>query len=148
MGAGMILGFVAVVPFFKHETVKAEALLNPPPQIYDKSLPKIFSGIREVLSESAYPMGDRWRIVKADTQTGHIIAELRFANDAIDFKDRRSIVRRYVEADFKLRPDANGTILQSAYKVELEGFQYWACDRIIRATQAAINKKSLAISSH
>jgi hypothetical protein len=104
----------------------------PEPKEYNLPLKEAFAKIRDYLAEVSYHYGDKWRVVTADTRTGHIVANLQFTEEEEDFEGRTKRVRRFLRLDIRLMRTDNDTVtVQIVFESEIDGLNFLACDSIV-----------------
>jgi hypothetical protein len=142
--AGAFQGAVAAIwaawPFFHNASVKRSNFLHPVPKEYKISAKAAFVAVCDFLTEVAYNFGDRWHILAADTQTGRIVAHLRFTDEELRFEPdsrghihtRKERLQRFVGLEILVKPGVGDTaIVQCDYTPKVEGGKFFACDSII-----------------
>ena len=135
------IGFIwGAWPFFHKANVKAYNLLHPSPMRFSMNMQHAFSKVRELLSVLSYKYGDKWNVVLADTNTGRIVAELRFSDEETRMEtdgrghphSRNIRVQRYLKLEMQLKPiESTDTVLSMDFESRIEGFNKMACDGII-----------------
>ncbi|MBY0357963.1 MAG: hypothetical protein K2W82_08180 [Candidatus Obscuribacterales bacterium] len=144
---GLVLGIWAAWPLLHFASVYKQNLLHPAPKIYNAPAKVAFAKIRDILAEASYNYGDKWRVVTADTQSGRIMANLRFAEESIGFaSDSRKGFRttnerlqRFIELAIYVKDAGRGSaIIRLDFSPVAEGFGYGACDSIIEGISGAI----------
>lgn len=75
---GIVAGIWAAWPLIHQARVQRYNFLHPVPKEYNESTKLAFSKLREILAETAYNFGDKWRVSTADTQSGRITADLTY----------------------------------------------------------------------
>lgn len=143
---GLIAGIWVAWPFFHHAGVQRYNFLHPVPKEYKTSSKAAFVAICDFLTEVAYNFGDRWHILAADTQTGRIVAHLRFTDEEIRFEpdsrghihSRKERLQRFLGLEILVKPGAGDTaVVQCDYVPKVEGGKFFACDSIIAGVNQA-----------
>jgi hypothetical protein len=135
----LVAGVWAAWPLLHGHAVQRENFLHPPPREYGATTRAAFGNIRDVLRESAYNFGDKWRVTTADVATGRIFAEIRFFDEEqhaevsrghINYRKER--VQRYLSLEVQMKDTANGSaIVQFDFTPRVEGTKYGACDWLV-----------------
>ena len=146
-----VIGFVwGAWPFFHKANVKAQNLLHPAPMRFSINMQSAFSKVRELLSVLSYKYGDKWNVVLADTNTGRIVAELRWSDEEMRMEtdgrgqphSRNVRVQRYLKLEMQLKPiDSTDTVLSMDFESRIEGFNKMACDEIINGLMQEITNQ-------
>lgn len=135
----MVIGIWAAWPFFHHSSIHRYNLMHPVPNEYKVPAKHAFSKIRELLAEIVYNYGDKWQVVTADTQTGRIVADLRFTDEHTDFDidgsghvhTRKERLQRFIGLEVLVNDTGKGTaIVQLDFVPRVEGLYFTACDSI------------------
>ncbi len=135
-------------PLFYKAYERANNLLHPPIMMYPVNMQVAFSKMRQLLSELSYNFGDKWNTVVADTSTGRIVADLRFADDQFLTESdsrgmphtRKTKVQRYIRLEMELKPEGSiATLLKMDFDTRIEGFDKSACDVILQGVIQGIN---------
>jgi hypothetical protein len=146
--SGAALGICAAYPIFKRACRQLTKFLHPAPREYNVPVKIAFAKIRNFLAEVSYNYGDKWHVVTADTQTGRIIANLRFTDEhtSMEFDTRGNIhtrkerLQRFLVLDVQLRAtDHDTTSVQLDFSPKVEGVNYTACDSIVSSVTDAID---------
>ncbi len=144
---GLVLGIWAAWPFFHHARIQRYNFLHPVPKEYKVPAKEAFSKIRDLLAEVSYNFGDKWHISTADTQTGRIAANLRFTDEHLHMEadarghihTRKERLQRFIGLDVQVRDTGRGTaVIQLDFSPKVEGANFFACDSIVSALNAAI----------
>lgn len=143
-----VIGFVwGAWPFFHKANVKAQNLLHPASMRFSINMQSAFSKVRELLSVLSYKYGDKWNVVLADTNTGRIVAELRWSDEEMRMEidgrgqshSRNIRVQRYLKVEMQLKPiESTDTVLSMDFESRIEGFNKMACDEIINGLMQEI----------
>lgn len=143
-----IVGFIwGAWPFFHKASVQAHNLLHPAPMRFSVNMQMAFSKMREMLTLLSYKFGDKWNVILADTNTGRIVAELRFSDEEMRMEtdgrghphSRNIRVQRYLRLEMELKPvESSDTILSLDFESRIEGFNKMACDEIINGVMQEI----------
>jgi hypothetical protein len=103
--------------FFKAACQERAKFLHPQPREYRLPAKIAFAKIRDILAETSYNYGDKWQVVTADTQTGRITANLRFADEFTSFEGdarghihtRKERLQRFLAVDIQVQATERGT---------------------------------------
>ncbi len=115
-------------------------LLHPEPKEYNIPAKHAFAKIRDLLAESSYNYGDRWQIATADTQSGRIVASLRFAEEHVcveanffgKFQMLKKRFFRFVALEVNIQDTGRGaSIIQINFDTRVEGSRFFVCDSIV-----------------
>jgi hypothetical protein len=146
--AGAALGICAAYPIFKLACQQRANFLHPARREYNVPVKIAFAKIRDFLAEISYNYGDKWHVVTADTQTGRIIANLRFTDEHTNMEfdargnvhARKERLQRFLILDIHLRATAYGTtIVQLDFSPKVEGMNYTACDSTVLSVLTAVS---------
>lgn len=143
------IGFVwGAWPFFHKAQVRTYNLLHPASMRFPVNMQTAFSKLREMLTLLSYNFGDKWNVILADTNTGRIVAELRFSEEEARMEtdgrghphSRNTRVQRYLRLEMALSPMASTDIaLKIDFDSKIEGFNKMACDNVINGVMQEIN---------
>jgi hypothetical protein len=139
--------FVIIWAYGKLKQNMAEhtALLHPAPKQYPMPAPYAFARIRDLLAETNYNFGDCWHVVTADTNTGHIVANLSFVQEQSEFDPEngglhKQYLKRFITVDATITDQGNDTsIVQLDFDTRCEGLSFRACDSIITSLEQTID---------
>lgn len=144
---GMVLGILAARPMFKLALEQRSNFLHPTPREYNVPAKVAFAKIRDFLAEVSYNYGDKWHVVTADTQSGHITANLRFTDEHTHFEGdargnihtRKERLQRFLALDIHVRATEGGTtVVQLNFSPKVEGVNFSACDSIVSTVTSNI----------
>jgi hypothetical protein len=145
---GVVAGFWAGWPLAHSATAQREVYLHPAPRIYKANVEDAFSKVRDVLRETSYNYGDKWRAITADNAVMRILAELAYQEEEIhheigprgEVRDRREQVKRYIKLECQMKSQDGQAVVQYDFYPRAEGFNTTACDAIINHTLSAIEQ--------
>jgi hypothetical protein len=149
-GAGLFAGLVAAIwaawPFHHQHAVTRQNFFHPAPRRYQQPTKIVFSQIRDLLRESAYNFGDKWRVSTADATTGRIFAELRYFDEEThtDFSSggrvhiRKERLQRYLSLEVQMKDEKSCSVVQYDFDARVEGTKYGACDEIVLGIMDAL----------
>ncbi|SRR5579875_488077 len=147
---GLVLGIWAAWPFFHHARIQRYNFLHPVPGEYQVLAREAFQKVRDLLAEVSYNFGDRWHVATADTQTGRIVANLRFTDEHVHFEaearghihTRKERLQRFIGLEIHVKDTGRGTaIIQLDFSPKVEGANFFACDSIVSNLSAAIESE-------
>lgn len=145
---GLVLGILAAYPIFKSACEERAKFLHPEPREYKVPAKIAFAKIRDILAEISYNYGDKWNVVTADTQTGRIMANLRFIDEFNriegdargNIHTRKERLQRFLAVDIQVQQTEHGTTAIVMYfRPTVEGVNYAACDSIISSLCTTID---------
>jgi hypothetical protein len=147
---GLIAGIWAAWPLLHQGRVERYNFLHPAPKRYKVPLKIAFKKVRDLLGETTYNFGDRWKVEPPDTQEKRIHAVLNFSDESMKMDmDARGGVhtrtereRRTLIMDIQMKDEGENTVIQFDFVPKIEGSSYFACDSIVAGllanTEAAI----------
>jgi hypothetical protein len=106
-----------------------------------------------MLRTTVYRIGDSWKIVSANTQTNHLIADLQYYDEEFQINTQSGLtnyghkagnerVRRFLRLEAQFKDTADGkTIVQFDFDPRIEGSDDHACDPVIRGVIAGFEKQ-------
>lgn len=143
-GAGILatlfVAGCAAVLVFRHVQGGRQRFLHPAPTQYPVQAKAAFTRIRSLLNEASYNIGDTWHVVTADTQTGRIVANLRFYDERTliegdisgHVRVRRERQLRFIALEVQIKQCGPGlTAVQLDFAPKVEDANIFACDRVI-----------------
>jgi hypothetical protein len=145
---GVVAGIWAGWPLSHFETARRELYLHPAPRIYKTNVEDAFARIRDILRETSYNYGDRWRAITADNALMRIVAELPYQEEEIhveigprgEVRERKEHVKRYIKLECQMKSQDGQTVIQYDFFPRAEGYNSTACDAIIDHTLSAIEQ--------
>lgn len=144
----VVAGIWVAWPFCRGALEQRANFFHPVPKEYRRPMPEVFKRLRDMLAESTVQYGDSWHVKTADTQTGRIVADLRYMEEEskIDLDSRnnphvkKERVRRFLRLEAQMqKTDRDTTILQLDWFAEVEGSNFTACDNIISSFSQSID---------
>jgi hypothetical protein len=143
-----LAGIWVTWPFCRGAFEQRANFFHPIPREYNRPTPEVFKRLRDMLAESTVQYGDSWHVKTADTQTGRIVADLRYMEEEskIDLDGRnnphvrKERVRRFLRLEAQMKKtDRDTTILQLDWSAEVEGANFTACDGIISSFSQSLD---------
>ena len=137
---GLVAGIWAAWPCIHHAQVARYDFLHPAPLEYNVAAKVAFTRVRDLLAEVSYNFGDKWQISTADTQTGRLMANLRFTDEETHFdfdarghvQTRKERMQRFIVLEAIIKDTGKGTtIIQFDFLPKVEGAKFSACDSIV-----------------
>ena len=134
---GIVAGIWAAWPLIHQARVQRYNFLHPVPKEYKVSTKHAFSKVREILAETAYNFGDKWRVSTADTQSGRIAADLTYMEEHLTHEmnsrgeiiPKRERLQRYIGLEVVLQDTGGGsTVIQLDFSPRVQGLNISACD--------------------
>lgn len=136
----VVAAWVAWTFLYKHSIGRFN-FLHPAPRQYNLNAQHAFHKIRELLSESVYNYGDKWRVSMADVQTNRIVAEMQFRDEHTkfdvnlsrgQFHARKEQRKCYLKLEVQMKTTEDGsTVVQFDFYPRAESGSEAACDAII-----------------
>ncbi|HEY9758828.1 MAG TPA: hypothetical protein V6C97_26910 [Oculatellaceae cyanobacterium] len=145
---GVVAGIWAGWPLSHSNTAKRELYLHPAPRIYKANVEDAFSKIRDVLRETSFNYGDKWRAVTSDNAVMRIVAELTYQEEEVHYdidarnvmRERKEHVKRYIKLECQLKSQGGQAVVQYDFFPRTEGFNSTACDALIDHTLSTIEQ--------